>query len=109
MASWEPVVLGEAVAEYELFLQSCRDNGTEARHSMSAVVRACDSLQYDITLWSNFPDARPVWLHKVRDQQYAGFCSVTYCSDVLLGRTEDWLSEASAAGGMTVPAEPCVC
>jgi hypothetical protein len=66
MASWEPVVLGEAVAEYELFLQSCRDNGT-VRHSMSAVVRACDSLQYDITLWSNFPDARPVWLHKVRD------------------------------------------
>lgn len=66
MASWEPVVLGEAVAEYEQFLQSCRDNGT-VRYSMSAVVRACDSLQYNITLWSNFPKARATWAAKLRD------------------------------------------
>jgi hypothetical protein len=60
------VVLGEAVADFEHWLQSCRDNG-RTRYSMSAVVRAYESLQYGITLWREFPEARPIWAAKLRD------------------------------------------
>jgi hypothetical protein len=66
MASCEPVVLGEAVAEFEHWLQSCRDNG-RTRYSKSAVVRAYESLEYSITLWREFPEARPFWAAKLRD------------------------------------------
>jgi hypothetical protein len=66
MAGCEPRVLGAAVAEYEQFLQSCRDNvnGTD-RYSMSAVVRACDSLNYNMGLWKDFPESRAAWACKL--------------------------------------------
>jgi len=60
------VVLGDAVAEFEHWLQSCRDNG-RTRYSKSAVVRAYESLQYNITLWRDFPEERPIWAAKLRD------------------------------------------